>query len=116
MSKSKLVTEMTSLALFSSTFFCFSHARHFLLETSNSKETNKFGLDYEGISGCENVKQNFLVSCAKKGWFIFQWCQWEKFSFCRKISSANCLQQRISHIKTESDCQKEVCKLKNREI
>ena len=67
MRKLKSMTKITSLVIFSSILFCFSHAGHFLLETSSSMETEKSGLDYEGIIGCENVKQNVLVSCAKKG-------------------------------------------------
>ena len=49
---------------------------------------------------------SFLVQ--KKGDLFFGDGKCDKFSCCRKISSANCLQQRIPHIKTESDCQKEV--------
>ena len=67
MSILKLVTKMTSLVLFSSILFCFSNAGYFLLETSSSMESEQSGLDYENIIGCENVEQNFLVSCAKKG-------------------------------------------------
>ena len=43
------MTKITSLVIFSSILFCFSHAGHFLLETSSSMETEKSGLDYEGI-------------------------------------------------------------------
>ena len=53
MSILKLVTKMTSLALFSSILFCFSNAGYFLLETSSSMESEKSGLDYENIIGCE---------------------------------------------------------------
>ena len=56
-----------TLTLFSSTFFYFSYAKHFLIETSDTIETNRSGFDYESVSGCENLKQNYLVSCAKKG-------------------------------------------------
>ena len=66
---------MITLALFSSTFFYFSYAKHFLIETSNITETNRSGFDYEDdyVRGCDildvdlKFKQNYLVSCAKKG-------------------------------------------------
>ena len=101
---------MITLALFSSTFFYFSYAKHLLIETSDTIETNRSGFDYGSVSGCENLKQNYLVSCAKKEWFIFWYVNvvCDKLYFCRKISSSNCSQKRIGTIKSESDCQKEV--------